>query len=72
MAPEDWTNWLSITTTIHNDQKNATTGLSPNQILWGGEPRLLTSEGDDVKSQVVQERLGMMRKRRLQAIAAIN
>ncbi len=72
MAPEDWTNWLSIATAIHNDQRNVTTGLLPNQILWGREPRLMTSKGDDVKSQTVQERLGTMKERWLQAIAAIN
>src|SRR5258708_8568110 len=72
MAPEDWTSWLSIATAVHNDRKNVMTGLSPNQILWGGEPQLMTSKGDDVKSQTVQERLGTMRERRLQAITAIN
>src|SRR5260221_591616 len=72
MAPEDWTSWLSIATAVHNDRKNVTTGLSPNQILWGGEPHLMTSEGNDVKSQTVQERLGMMKERWLQAITAIN
>src|SRR5258707_5256192 len=72
MAPEDWTDWLSIATAVHNDRKNAMTGLSPNQILWGGEPHLMTNEGDKVKSQTVQERLATMKKRRLQAITAIN
>src|SRR5260370_26430733 len=72
MAPEDWTSWLSIATAVHNDRKNVTTGLSPNQILWGGEPRSLTSGDDEVKSQMVQERLATMKERRLQAIAAIN
>src|SRR5258708_21345657 len=72
MAPEDWTDWLSIATAVHNDRKNVTTGLSPNQILWGGEPHLLTNEGDEVKSQMVQERLVTMKERRLQAITAIN
>ncbi len=72
MAPEDWTDWLSIATAVHNDRKNATTGLSPNQILWGGEPQLLTSEENEVKSQTVQERLVTMKERRLQAITAIN
>src|SRR5713226_5997141 len=67
-APEDWTSWLSIATAVHNDRKNVTTGLSPNQILWGGEPQLMTSEGDDVKNQTMQERLGMMKERWLQAI----
>ncbi len=72
MAPEDWTDWLSIATAVHNDRRNATTGLLPNQILWGGEPHLLTREGDEVKSQMVQERLATMKERRLQAIMAIN
>ncbi len=72
MAPEDWTSWLSITSAIHNDWKNVTTGLLPNQILWGGEPHLMTSKGDDVKSQTIQEWLEMMKERRLQAITAIN
>ncbi len=72
MAPEDWTNWLSIATAVHNDQKNVTTGLSPNQILWSGEPHLMTFKGDDVKSQTVQQQLGTMKEKQLQAIAAIN
>jgi len=72
MAPEDWTDWLSIATAIHNDRRNTTTGLLPNQILWGGEPHLMTNEGDEVKSQMVQERLATMKERRLQAITAIN
>jgi len=33
MQPEDWTEWLSIATGVHNNHQNATTGLSPNQIL---------------------------------------
>src|SRR5258707_873898 len=72
MAPEDWTDWLSIATAVHNDRRNATTGLSPNQILWGGEPQLLTNEDSEVKSQTVQERMTTMKERRLQAITAIN
>jgi hypothetical protein len=33
--PEDWTEWLTIATTAHNNRQNATTKLSPNQILLG-------------------------------------
>ncbi len=40
MAPEDWTDWLSIATAVHNDWKNITTGLSPNQILLRLSPSL--------------------------------
>src|SRR5258708_25292753 len=72
MAPEDWTNWLSIATTVHNDQKNTTTGLSPNQILWGGEPCLMAIKGEDVKNQTISDQMRMMRTRQVQAIEAIN
>ena len=39
--PEDWTNWLALATAVHNNRRNATTGLSPNQILLGIEPPLV-------------------------------
>jgi hypothetical protein len=29
-SPKDWTHWLAIATAVHNNQKNETTGLSPN------------------------------------------
>jgi hypothetical protein len=35
ILPEAWPKWLPLATTIHNNQKNATTTLSPNQILIG-------------------------------------
>jgi len=72
MAPEDWTNWLSIATAVHNDRKSTTTGLSPNQILWGGEPCLMTIEGEDVKNQTTSDQMGTMRTKQIQAIEAIN
>ncbi len=72
MAPEDWTSWLSIATAVHNNRKNVTTGLSPNQILWGGEPCLMVTEGEDAKNQTVSDWIKMMRTRRAQAIEAIN
>ncbi len=39
-SPEDWTHWLTIATAVHNNRKNMTTGLSPNEILIGYEPTL--------------------------------
>jgi hypothetical protein len=40
-SPKDWTSWLSITSAIYNNCWNDTTGLSPNQILWGHEATLI-------------------------------
>ena len=39
--PEDWSTWLPIATAVHNNRRNATTGLSPNQILLGYETTLI-------------------------------
>ena len=39
--PEDWTQWLALASAVHNNRRNMTTGLSPNQILLGYKPQLL-------------------------------
>jgi hypothetical protein len=39
-APENWMQWLSLASAIHNNRKNTTTGLSPNQILLGYDTTL--------------------------------
>ena len=38
---EAWTYWIVITTAVHNNRQNATTKLSPNEILLGYETELL-------------------------------
>jgi hypothetical protein len=40
--PQDWTQWLALAMAVHNNQRNTTTGLSPNQILLGIELPLLS------------------------------
>jgi len=32
-APKDWTQWLALASAVHNNWRNSTTGLSPNQVL---------------------------------------
>ena len=32
-VPEDWDRWLMTASAVHNNRRNQTTGLSPNQIL---------------------------------------
>jgi hypothetical protein len=34
-ALRDWMHWLMLASAVHNNRRNATTGLSPNQILLG-------------------------------------
>jgi hypothetical protein len=53
-APEDWTQWMAMATAVHNNRRNETTGLSPNQILLGYEtalapPEVITSNNEAVE-----------------------
>ena len=70
--PEDWTHWLSIATAVHNNRQNATTKLSPNQILLGYETSLIPSDSPTSNNLMVEERLELLKQRREMAIDAIN
>src|SRR5258707_7967432 len=70
--PEDWSTWLPIATAVHNNRRNATTGLSPNQILLGYETTLVPSSFNDTNNQTALERTERMAQSRAQAIEAIN
>src|ERR1700746_1966606 len=41
--PEDWRDWLTLALAVHNSNINQTTGLLPNQILFGYQPHLITT-----------------------------
>jgi len=49
--PEDWSTWLPIATAVHNNRRNATTGLSPNQILFSYETTLIPSSFSEMNNQ---------------------
>src|SRR6267142_750155 len=70
--PEHWTEWLDIASAVHNNRKNATTGLSPNQILIGYKITLAPSEMMPSNNQTVEDRIKDMMQHRAQAIDAIN
>ena len=72
MNPEDWTQWLSIATVVHNNQRNATTNLSPNQILIGYEPSLIPSQSKMSNNEMAEDRITKLIEIRNQATDAIN
>jgi hypothetical protein len=72
VSPKDWTHWLAIATVVHNNRKNETTGLSPNQILLGYEPILQSEVGTPSNNEAVETRVQTMKEKRVQAIDAIN
>jgi transposase InsO family protein len=71
-SPEDWTHWLAIAMAVHNNQRNKTTGLSPNQILLGHELTLHSEENILSNNEATETRIQNMIEKRAQAIDAIN
>jgi len=71
-APKDWTQWLALATAIHNNRKNSTTGLSPNQIILGYDLKLNPVITTPSINETMEERIRLMEERRAQATAALN
>jgi len=71
-APKDWTQWLVLATAIHNNQKNSTTGLLPNQIILGYNLKLNPAITTPSTNETIEERILLMEERRTQATAALN
>ena len=57
---EDWSDWLAIATAVHNNQKNSTISLLPNQILLGLEPMLHPSEYHVTNNKAMENRVKRM------------
>ena len=70
--PEDWDKWLTTASAVHNNRKNQTTGLSPNQVLIGYDIPLQTPNDVETNNTLVERRIGIMNQRREQAIEALN
>jgi len=71
-APKDWTQWLALATAVHNNRKNLTTGLSPNQIILGYNLKLNPAITTPSVNETTEERIRLMEERRAQATAALN
>jgi hypothetical protein len=57
---------------VHNNRKNTTTGLSPNQILLGYEPQLTPEISPPSNNDLAEERIRKLMENRDQATRAIN
>jgi hypothetical protein len=71
-APEDWTQWLALASAVHNNWRNTTTGLSPNQILLGYKITLNPGHAPQMLNESAKEQYCIMMEQRAQAIEAIN
>jgi hypothetical protein len=71
-SSEDWMQWLAIASAIHNNRRNETTGLSPNQILLGYETRLNPNDDIPSNNEATEDRIRNMMEKWAQAIDVIN
>jgi hypothetical protein len=72
VAPEDWTYWLALALAIHNNRRNSTMGLSPNQILLGYDTTLNPGHMSPTTNESAKSCGHVMMEQQAQAIAAIN
>jgi len=63
---------MALASAVHNNRRNATTDLSPNQILLGYEPGLIPTKTSVSSNKTAQKWVELLLEKRTQAIDAIN
>jgi len=69
---EDWSDWLAVTTLIHNNLANSTMGFALNKLLIGWEPPSTTEQGKLSNNNTAEEQVTKLRNNRTLAIQALN
>src|SRR5712672_1940848 len=69
---EDWSQWLTVASAVHNDHVNATLGVVPSEALLGYRPPLHPDQNILTNNQMVEQCMETLYQKRAQAIAAIN
>jgi hypothetical protein len=68
----EWSKWLPMATTVHNNSRNSTTGFAPNELLIGWEPPLSTEQRSESKNLMAEEYISNIWQNRLMAIHVLN
>jgi len=69
---DDWDEWLTIASAVHNDHINSMLGMTPNEALFRYHPSLYPQIAVDTPNEAVESRLDLLYQKRAQATAAIN
>ena len=64
--------WLALASVVHNNRRNATTRLLPNQILIGYKPQLTPETSAPSNNDLAEEQIRKLMENRNQATKAIN
>jgi Chromo (CHRromatin Organisation MOdifier) domain len=68
----EWSKWLPMATTIHNNCQNSTTGFTPSELLIGWEPPLSVQQQMKFKNYTAEEYLLNIQQNWLLVIHALN
>ena len=72
-SQDDWSDWLAIATTVHNNYPNATTRIAPIEALLGYSPRTtIELPYPPTTVQLVDDRTRKATEKRKQAKEALN
>jgi transposase InsO family protein len=68
----EWSKWLPMATTVHNNCRNSTTSFTPSKLLIGWEPPLSVQQWSESKNYIAEEYLLNIRQNQLLAIHTLN
>jgi len=63
---------LPLTTLVHNNTKNGTTGFGLNNLLIGREPLVTPEQAKGADNPLAEQRVTQLRQRRILATQALN
>ncbi len=69
---EDWSTMLPLTTLVHNNVKNGTTGFTPNDLLIGREPPVTPEQAEGADNPLAEQRVTRLRQQQILATQALN
>jgi hypothetical protein len=69
---DEWSKWLPVATTVHNNGQNSTTDFPPSVLLIGYEPRLTPSQNTNTNNQAVSRSTQQLKEYRELATQALN
>ena len=73
MAQQDnWDEWLSLASFVHNQWPNATTKLSPHEVLLGYAPAAAEAITPEMNNAAAKDRQVILKEHRTAAVQALN
>jgi len=63
---------LPLTTLVHNNAKNGTTGFVPNNLLIGREPPTTPAQGEGTENPLAKQRVTQLRQWQILTTWALN